>query len=453
MKKTIFAILVLTGILLLATTALGVTVQSQIKSNSPLGLQNHKMVSVLLLNQEPNPASAGDTVELRFRIENTGGLTADKVTLQIVNNYPFTVIDGDATQEVGPLYPYQTDKNYIFFTYTLLVDKDAPSGERLLQLKYSYEDEVWVVKTLAINVVNKDFAQIIHVDKAKLEPGVETNLTFTVNNLGNAPLKNLVFSWKQPSGVILPVYSDDSKYLKYLDIGKSATLSYTVVADVNAVAGLYPLDLTLQFESLSNSTLSTIQTTSGVLVGGGTDFDVSFSESSAGLTSLSVANTGSNPAQSVSVVIPNQPGYTITGSNSAIIGNLDKGDYTIVSFQIAQSNMTAARNATARTGNFSGQRNFTGQRPGNFTSAAANGMLLVDIDYTDTTGVRHTVEKTVQMQLTRGGTGFSRTTTTTSSSFFTSTPFYAILIIVVIIVGWIVYKKVKKITKTEAPKK
>lgn len=453
MKQTIISTIILLCVLLFATTALAVTVQSPIKSNAPVSTQNHKAVFVELLNQDPNPAYAGDTVELRFRLENTGGVAADKVTIELIDDYPFTVIDGSNTQVIGPLYPYQTDKNYIYFKYTMLVNKDAPSGERLLRLRYSYEDDIWVVKTLSVDVFNKDFAQIIYVDKAMIEPGKETDMKFTINNLGNGPLKNLVFSWTQPSGVILPVYGDDAKYVKYLDVGKSIDLTYTVIADTKATAGLYPLELTLQYESMTNSTMSTIETTAGVLVGGGTDFDVSFSESTAGQTSLSVANTGNNPAQSVSVRIPEQQGYTITGSSSAIIGNLDKGDYTIVSFAISQRNMTMNNSATQRPADAGTitQRNFT--RTGNFSAGRSANMLTVEIDYTDTTGQRHTVQKSINVQ-TRGGSGFANgAARTTSSSFFTSNLFYAIVVIAVVGAGVYIYLHRKRQDKAKSADK
>jgi DNA polymerase III epsilon subunit-like protein len=78
-------------------------------------------------------------------------------------------------------------------------------------------------------------------------------------------------------------------------------------ADVNAKPGLYQLNLNLKTESLiGNASSSVISTKAGMFIGGETDFDVAFSESSAGQTSLSVANTGNNPAQSVSVKIPQQ---------------------------------------------------------------------------------------------------------------------------------------------------
>ncbi len=350
------------------------------------------VIKIALLNQDPNPAPAGGTVDIRFRVENTGGGVAENLEMEILPDYPFTVIDGPALQVLGTLYAYQTEKNHINAQYKLKTDKDAVKGQHELRARYRYGNQDWRTSIFTIDVTSHEFAQIIYVDKARLEPGKETEMKFTITNIGSAPLKDLVFSWSELDGVILPVFSDDTKYVKYLDMGDSAELKYTVIADVNADPGLYQLDLRLTYDSLANATPTAITTRTGVFVGGETDFYVAFSESTQGQTSLSVANTGNTPALSVAVRIPEQPGFRVTGSNSAIIGNLDKGDYTLVSFQIVNS----------------AAQNFTGQsRRGQFNSSAMDQMahagldrnsLRVIIDYTDTTGERRSVEKTVPIQ-------------------------------------------------------
>jgi len=86
-----------------------------------------------------------------------------------------------------------------------------------------------------------------------------------------------------------------------------------VIADTNADAGLYKLDLQLSYEDSVSGTEEEISTSAGIYVGGGTDFDIAYSESSGSDMSFTVANIGSNPAFSVSVVIPQQTGWTVTG--------------------------------------------------------------------------------------------------------------------------------------------
>jgi hypothetical protein len=126
---------------------------------------------------------------------------------------------------------------------------------------------------------------------------------------------------------------------------------------------------------------------------------VAFSDNANSQTSFSIANIGSNPASSVSVIIPNQQGWRVSGGSSVIIGNLNKGDYTVASFnlQSATSNMTSQNmdfqnNIQNRSGR--GNSSYQGrQRPMNGSSNA----VLMQIAYTDTMGERKIVEKQVNV--------------------------------------------------------
>jgi len=385
-------------------------------------------IKVSLLNHDPDPARAGDTVKLRFKIENLGAEAADNFQIEVLQNYPFSVVDSPV-KDLGTISEFQTGSNYLSAEFTVKVDKDTDDGNHDLKIRYRFGNQAWITTSFTIDTTSREFAQIVYVNKAKIQPGQETELTFTVTNVGNTPLQNMVFSWSEPNGAILPVYSDDTKYIKYLDVGKSTDLKYTVIADVNAKQGLYQLDLSLSYESNTNKTSNAIKTKAGVFIGGETDFEVAFSESTAGQTSLSVANTGNNPALSVSVKIPDQPGYRVTGTNSAIIGNLDKGDYTIVSFQIA-----------------SGMANFSRQTPGQTQQRSAlrnqstNNNLQVVIDYTDTTGERRSVEKSVPIQFRGATTGTAQTfQRTTQKSIWQNPVLYIVLAIVII--SFVLYRK------------
>jgi hypothetical protein len=156
----------------------------------------------------------------------------------------------------------------------------------------------------------------------------------------------------------------------------------------------------LSYEDYESNEQS-INTTAGIFVGGETDFDVSFSESDAGEISLSVANVGNNIAYSVKVSVPDQDGYKVSGSSSTIVGNLEKGDYTIASFDV-----TSSQGATGSEGENSGAPPGTAkasEEARNMTAASAeSNPLKVQIEYTDAKGERITVDKEVELEMTSG---------------------------------------------------
>ncbi len=363
-------------------------------------LTGSTILSVSLANYDPNPAIAGDTVDVRIGIQNTGGTDINNLVMEVVPSYPFELVSGEnAVQNVGIVQGYQADStaNIKIVTYKMQINKDAPAGTYELKVKY-YEQgsSASTEKSLYLDIKSRESAEVIHIDKTAIVPGTLSSLEFTINNVGNAPLRDMTFNWENDANIILPVGSDNTRYIKYIDVGNSSKLEYQVIADTNAQPGLYKLNLYLTYEdSLSNQSKK-ISTVAGVYVGGGTDFDVAFSENTNGQTSFSVANIGNNPAYSVSVMIPDQSSWSVSGPNSVIIGNLNKGDYTVASFNLQSSiSDTNSQNGTARS-NTNSNTNFRGrymQRSMNGSSDTIN----MQIAYTDTMGERNIVDKQVKI--------------------------------------------------------
>ncbi len=366
-------------------------------------------IYVNMLNTDPTPVRAGASADVYLGFENLGSGT-QPIEVRLVNSYPFSPAGAAGAQNIT-LGPYQTNNNYVNVKLTTLVDKSAVDGQYALEVQYRSPGGNWVMQNFSVSVTNQAFAQIAYIGQSQLDLGVQTPINFTVTNVGNAPLQNLVFSWTDKQGYILPVLGDNTRYIKYLGVGQSTTIPFTVIADVNAAPGLDELELSLSYESASNGAENILNTTAGIFVGGTTDFDVSYSESSAGQTSLSVANIGNSPAYAVKVSIPPQPGFRVVGSTSSIIGNLNKGDYTLVSFQFA----TLDTNASASGGAPQDQGGMPVNRSGfargnhgsfNFSGTGFGGNnLTVDVEYTDAAGVRMTVVKSIRISNSMTGSG------------------------------------------------
>jgi len=239
-----------------------------------------------------------------------------------------------------------------------------------------------------VDVENQDNAEIIYINQVELVPGKESNLEFTIHNVGKSTISNLKFSWTNDDGVILPVGSDNTKYVSSLDVNDDKILNYDVFVDSEADPGLYQLDLVLSYDDESGSTTE-ISTVAGIYIGGETDFDVAFSESSGGSVSFSVANTGANPAYSVTVKVPEQEGWTTSGTNSFIIGNLNKGDYTIASFDIQK---VIAFNSEEES-------SFWDFGSEDVPQPQLSNVFSLEIDYTDTSGERVSVSKELELNL------------------------------------------------------
>ena len=96
-----------------------------------------------------------------------------------------------------------------------------------------------------------------------------------------------------------------------------------------------------------------------------TNFDLVIQDSTSTATSIGIANTGENTANSLIVRIPDQAGFRTVGTNGQIVGNLNSGDYTIATFDLVP--VTRSNNET----------------------------LAVELDYTDSIGVRRSIIENV----------------------------------------------------------
>jgi hypothetical protein len=401
---------------------------------------NSASLDVNLTNQNPDTARPGEPVELTTSVQNVGNADLKDITVTVNPEYPFSKVSGESLEkDVSYLNARQDDNDAAVLKFKLMTDANASEGTYDIDITTTAKESgassntVTTTKTIQLEIRGKEYAQIVTINKANIDIAKEEPLEFIITNTGNSPLKNMVVSWKDPKGVILPVYSDNTKYIKYLEAGQSVTVAYSVMADVNADPGLYTLDVNLSFEDYESNTKS-IQTTAGLFVGGETDFDVSFSESDAGEISLSVANVGNNMAYSVKVSVPDQDDYKVSGSSSTIVGNLEKGDYTIASFNVASTQAAeGSPEASSDSARASDIRD-------NETSASMDSNpLKVQIEYTDAKGERITVDKEVKLETTSTGNMTAQGAGGQRSSGFGS---YLLYIVLIVLAGGVfVYRK------------
>jgi hypothetical protein len=417
------------------------------------GLIDSSALQATLTNQNPDAAHPGEPVELTFSVQNIGSNNLKDITVAVKPKtgssslYPFSQVSGESLEQSIPyLNARQDNTDAAVLKFKLMTDANAAEGTYDIDVATTATEDgtpsntVTTTRTIQINVKGKEYAQIVTINKANIDVGKEESLEFVITNTGNSPLKNMVVSWNDPKGVILPIYSDNTKYIKNLEPNQSVTVDYSVMADVNANPGLYTLDVNLNFENYESKNES-IQTTAGLFVGGPTDFDVSYSESNQGQTSLSVANVGNNMAYAVKVSIPDQDGYKVIGSSSTIVGNLQKGDYTIASFNVTSSHATSEKSGTSPSAALAGAVGH------NLTSASINNHpLKAQIEYTDAEGERITVDKEVAVPFSGFDTAGSSVARDNSSSDLTSTLIFIVLILIAG-AGVLLYRKQKQVAK------
>jgi len=351
----------------------------------------------------PSTIHAGDIVSMAVNISNKGQV------------YP--IIDLNGSIEVGPQFEL-VDSNYNVppigpgsnqtLVFKFHVKDNTSSGYYSVFLNMSYLRDGGLTtedRTITVPVSKTEKNIDVTVSPVVINPGNQTELVFTLNNMSGASVSNISLSWSESSNLILPIGSDNKRYVSYLEPGKKQQVSYTVAADPGITTGVYPLDVNLTFTDSSGVRNQSSKV--GIIAGGATDFEIS-AELSNGQLSVSIANIGSNNASATVVKIPQQRNIAVQGSNISILGALNKGDYTIATFSVqatqsdrnftrqAVQSGTAAQPSSASQGGATQAGGFPAGDRNSFSAGLANS-VIVEIDYTDTTGERQVVQKTVQL--------------------------------------------------------
>lgn len=187
--------------------------------------------------------------------------------------------------------------------------------------------------SLSVNLVNQDPYPAI--------PGDYVDLVFQVSGVENPNCVGAVFE-------LIPSYpfsidSDDNyKVLEgstYVQGYKTDwMIPYMLRVDEDALDGIS--EVVVKYGQTNTAISKEFEVT---IQDSRTDFDSVIQEYSDSEVSIALANVGKYSANSVVIRIPDQDDFMVTGTDGQMIGNLDAGDYTIVSFSVSMISQQGMR--------------------------------------------------------------------------------------------------------------
>ena len=298
-----------------------------------------------------------------------------------LGNWEVYVGDLDGGDSTSVLYEFKVPSTATPGLYQVIFDIDYSPGVDIRQ-------------TAMVKVEDSTILDLISVTPNSLNIGETTTLVFNFINNGGSEIYNIIFSWQSSSDLILPLGSDNRIIISSIAAGNSTEIPVDVVVSPAIAPGVYPLTITMDYYDRTG-TQQSITSEVGIIVGGTTDFDVSLQGSTGISTTLAIANIGANTAYSVIVRIPQQMNFRASGASSSNMGNLDAGDYTLATFQIAPT--MDATNRSGTWGDFSNRSSTHNDFINRSGAMADNTNLIVEISYTGMLGIRRTVQKEVTL--------------------------------------------------------
>jgi hypothetical protein len=350
-------------------------------------------------------------IQLIFKNMGTAIATRIKIT-SVTTDAPINYKGWVA--ELGSLNPGDSSTTILKFS----VLEDASPGLYSITFTIDYcQDSICktIYPTGIVNVQSLPAIEVTSVRPKTLKLGEMTNMSFTILNRGNT-ITNVVFTWVSPDGALLPIGASNRVIIPSIKANSYYEVRSEVVVSSSITPGIHPINMYIQYIDKSGVN-QTVTSVAGIEISAETDFDIIFQDYTAGVLSLVVANIGSTPAYSTVVRIPQQNNFKVVGTSSTLIGNLNAGDYTQVSFNLIPS------------------------------KTDVTNKLLVEISYTDILGSRRTIQKEILITpINTTGINIWKKEAVTTSTIFTQSMMY-IIVGVIGITGIIVGLKLTKVKK------
>jgi len=426
MKK---ALLVNVLVMLMTVILLASAVKAQI-SQFP-------QITVTLINQEPDPVAPGNTVEVKFRVENEGSDPAQNMQVKLVTKFPFSLYGGEnEIQNIGTVAGYQTGDDGVKVKWNLLVDSNAATGDNNLEFWYKSSGGVWTkVSDYTVSVKSREAVLAINqikTDQEKIVPGTMTKVSFVLENLADNTLRDIklnlnIYTELATSTSITfrelpftPIGSGNEKTLKRLAPGESAEISFNLFTDATAESKVHkvPYTLTYSDEAGTNFTREGIV---GLLVEADPELSVNiesteiYSAGAKGTIELKLVNKGFSDINFLDLMLLENNDFKILSNPEVYIGSLDSDDY-----ETAEYTLLVSKDAKDKI------------------------TLPLKVEYRDANGHLYTKEIPLELKLFSGSELKQRTN---GSGF--PWGIIIILIILVVVVVWIVYRRKKNKKKKE----
>lgn len=333
--------------------------------------------SINYLVTESVPVYPGDTTFVYVPIKNQGfGTNLYDVAVKLVPKD--TASSGAVTMLndvdlLGTINNWGDERTAKFRIY---VNPDSVEGDYFFDVYISYRGKdsstqsTTVLKDRILTIKGNPTVILLNSTLEIVEPMSINEETIWLKNQGTGTIENAVVEIGLANEGMKSAFSILGGGTQFsigsLKPGDEVEITFNFAVDIAARPGVYNIPVKITGQNNYSS-----QDYIGLVVAGTTDFEISYQET-AGAFSVNVANVGVNTGSAVTVSLPKQENFTIAGSSSAVIGNLNPGDYTSAIFQI--------------------------------TKKGAGEVLEVEIQYTDTSGKRHKELKELIVDPTSAGT-------------------------------------------------
>jgi hypothetical protein len=314
-------------------------------------------IEVSMINQIPDPVEPGDTVEVRFRIENQGTESIDNFQFEFVEEDPFSVYSGNAIKNLGSIDTYQTGEDAYVIKYNIKVSENAVAGDNKITVKYTTDNwkSFQMLKDFNINVdENEPIVELISsiTEPEVAVPGEEIKLKLKVKSLTQSRVRDVKLSLniqdtETTKYYFAPIGTSNEQIIEAIDPNEEKEVVFNLATSPDSPIAVEKVPVTLSYldengNSHSKNYIIGIKTYEEPTYTLALEEKTTYKKLQKGSVTFSIANTGKAGINYLEIELMTQPMYYKTlSSEKNYIGNLDSDDFDTTEFEIYTENTEA----------------------------------------------------------------------------------------------------------------
>lgn len=299
--------------------------------------------NITLISQEPDPVEPGDVVNLRFKIDNRGGVDGTNFQIQLIKDYPFSMYSGNALRNLGTLYGRQKGNKGIIEFFKVRVDENAEEGDNDIYLQYKHDDSEWT-KLNIFKIRVRASSAVLTVTEVKsipksIPPGKEAEVNIKIKNLAGVVLKDVRLELGLDDVPLAPLGSTNEKIIEKINPKKTEIVVFKLISLPRAESNIYKIPLRIRYIDDSGKNYSKTNIISLII---GDIPDVYAIIDSATLfkpntkidVSIKFTNKGNSEIKFLDAKLAKSPDYDIISADQSYVGNIDSDDYESADFTL-----------------------------------------------------------------------------------------------------------------------
>ena len=304
-------------------------------------LGNEASISIQVLKYEPSPAAPGQYVDLWLNAENSGFQPADKVTIELLPDYPFSL---DSSENATRYFGSIGSNGNAQVNYKVRVAAGAIDGWNGMNIRYNVGGgDSWITNNISILVRTPDAVvsiESVKTEPSQMAPGKESVLNVTLKNMAASTLKDVTLKLDLSSVSIYPVGTATESKIYFLQPDEAGSISFRLLAGSSMEAGAYKIPINITYSDYAGTSYLKRDYIT-VIVGGIPEISAGIEKTeitragSSGKVTLNIINKGLTSVKFLQATLNKSSNYEITSpSNQIYVGKLDSDDYQTIEFSV-----------------------------------------------------------------------------------------------------------------------